>query len=110
MVDMEADNLRKKGTGKTGLALVAIAIGIVALIALAVYAFTIPGVFESVVKVALFIVVAIAVIAIIAYGAIMLISIPMYIAKGEQTQTSGNYSLDDIKPVENSSSDDPKND
>ena len=44
---MEADNVRKKGTGRTGLGLIAIAIGIIAAIALIVYALMIPGVFAS---------------------------------------------------------------
>ena len=49
---MEADNVRRKGTGKTGLGLIAIAIGIIAAIALIAYALMIPGVFESVIVIA----------------------------------------------------------
>jgi hypothetical protein len=107
---MEADNVRRKGTGKTGLALIAIAIGIIALIGLAVYALMIPGVLESVATIVAIVVAAIVVIGIIIYGVILLAAIPVYMAKGEKTQTTGNYNLEDVKPVENSSSDDPKND
>ena len=107
---MEADNVRKKGTGRTGLGLIAIAIGIVAAIALIVYALMIPGVFESVIMIAAYVVIGIIAVCAIIFGVIMLISIPMYMVKGEKTQTTGNYDLDDVKPVENSSSDDPKND
>ncbi len=49
------------------------------------------------------------VIAIVAYAIMLIIAVPMYIAKGEQVQEGVDYSLDDMKPVENSSSDDPKN-
>ena len=107
---MEADNVRKKGTGRTGLGLIAIAIGIVAAIALIVYALMIPGVFESVIMIAAYVVIGIIAVCAIIFGVIMLISIPMYMVKGEKTQTTGNYNLGDVKPVENTSSDDPKND
>ena len=107
---MEADNVRRKGTGKTGLGLIAIAIGIIAAIALIAYALMIQGVFESVIVIAAYVIIGIAAACIIAFGIIMLVSIPVYMVKGEKTQTTGNYNLEDVKPVENSSSDDPKND
>ena len=107
---MEADNVRKKGTGRTGLGLIAIAIGIIAAIALIVYALMIPGVFESVIIIAAYVIIGIVAICAIAFGIIMLVSIPVYMVKGEKTQATGNYNLEDVKPVENSSSDDPKND
>ncbi len=101
---------KKRSTAKSGIGVLLIVVAVVIAIALAVYALTIPGVFETVAKAAIFIVAAIVVIALIAYGAILLMAVPMYIAKGDTIQEGVDYSLDDIKPVENSSSDDPKND
>jgi hypothetical protein len=37
------------------------------------------------------------------------IAIPMYVKKGEQYQEGVDYSIDDVKPVKESSSEDKKN-
>ncbi len=105
----EAAGLKKKSTAKSGLGILLIVVAVVIAIALAVYALTIPGVLESVATIALLIVGAIIVIALVAYAITIIIAVPMYIAKGEQVQEGVEYGLDGIKPVENSSSDDPKN-
>jgi hypothetical protein len=100
---------QKVKTGKSGLGILLIVAGVIAIIALAAYALTVPGVFESVVTIAIYIVVAIAAIAVIAYAAMLILAVPMYMSKGDVVQTDVDYSIDDVKPVENSSSDDPKN-
>ncbi|MBR4503382.1 MAG: hypothetical protein IKP20_00085 [Candidatus Methanomethylophilaceae archaeon] len=100
---------QKVKTGKSGLGVLLIVAGIVVLIALVIYALTRPGIFESVVTIALYVVIALAVLAVIAYAAMMIMAVPMYMSKGDVVQTDVDYSLDDVKPVENSSSDDPKN-
>ena len=100
---------QKVKTGKSGLGVLLIAVAVVALIALAAYALTRPGIFESVVTIALYVVIAIAAIAVIAYASMLIMAVPMYMSKGDVVQTDVDYSLDDVKPVENSSSDDPKN-
>ncbi len=105
----EAAGVRKKSTAKSGLGILLIVVATVIAIGLAIYALTIPGVLESLASIALLIVGAIVVIAIVAYAIMLIIAVPMYIAKGEQVQEGVDYSLDDMKPVENSSSDDPKN-
>ncbi len=105
----EAAGLKKRSTVKSGLGLLLIVVAAVIAIALIVYALMIPGVFESVVTVIIYIAAAIAIIALVWYAFTIIIAVPMYMAKGEQVQEGVEYSLDDVKSVENSSSDDPKN-
>ncbi len=105
----EAAGLKKKSTAKSGLGILLIVVAAVIAIALAAYALMIPGVLESVATIALIIVGAIIVIALVAYAITIIIAVPMYIAKGEQVQEGVEYGLDGVKSVENSSSDDPKN-
>ena len=106
----QASNLKKVGTGKSGLGLLLIAAGVVALIALIVWALTNPDVLKDVVKVVIIIVVAIVVIALIIAGLMFVMAIPFYIKKGEQYQENVDYSIDDVKSVKESSSEDKKDD
>lgn len=105
----EAANTRKIGTGKSGLGLVLLAVGVIALIALVVWALTNPDILEATLTLIIFIVVAIIVIALIITGVMFIIAIPMYVKKGEQYQEGVDYSIDDVKPVKESSSEDKKN-
>ncbi|MBR4226168.1 MAG: hypothetical protein IKR86_05260 [Candidatus Methanomethylophilaceae archaeon] len=105
----EAAGLKRKSTAKSGLGILLIVAAAVIAIGLAVYALTIPGVFESLVSILLIVAGAIVVIALVVYAIMIIVAVPMYIAKGEQVQEGVEYGLDDVKPVENSSSDDPRN-
>ncbi len=105
----EASNMKKIGTGKSGLGLVLLAVGVIALIALVVWALTNPDILEAAVTLVIFIVAAIIVIALIIAGVMFIIAIPMYVKKGEQYQEGVDYSIDDVKPVKESSSEDKKN-
>lgn len=96
-------------TGKSGLGLLLIAAAVIVIIALVAYALTVPGVFESVVTIALYAGAAIIAVVLIIYAATLILAVPMYMAKGDVVQKDIDYSLSDVKPVENSSSDDPKN-
>ena len=82
---------------------------IIALIALIAWALTNPGVLEATLTVIAIIVVAIIVIALIIAGLMFFLAIPMYVKKGEQYQEGVDYSIDDVKSVKESSSEDKKN-
>jgi len=82
----EASNLKKAGTGKSGLGILLIAVGVVALIAVVVWALTNPDILEATINVIIIIVVAIVVIALIIAGVMLLMAIPLYVKKGEQYQ------------------------
>ncbi|MBQ7621208.1 MAG: hypothetical protein IJV47_01450 [Candidatus Methanomethylophilaceae archaeon] len=105
----EASNLKKAGTGKSGLGILLIAVGVVALIAVVVWALTNPDILEATINVIIIIVVAIVVIALIIAGVMLLMAIPLYVKKGEQYQENVDYSIDDVKSVKESSSEDKKN-
>ncbi|MBR4685437.1 MAG: hypothetical protein IKP04_02790 [Candidatus Methanomethylophilaceae archaeon] len=106
MADNEVRNMKKTGTGKSAIGLVLVGIGIVALIGLVIWFLTVPGVLESLLFIALAIVVIVAIIA----GIICIIALPMYAYKGEQYQEGVDYSLSDVKPVKESSSEDDNDD
>ena len=88
MADNEVRNMKKTGTGKSAIGLVLVGIGIVALIGLIIWFLTVPGVLES----------------------LLFIALPMYAYKGEQYQEGVDYSLSDVKPVKESSSEDDNDD
>ncbi|MBE6528875.1 MAG: hypothetical protein E7Z64_06955 [Thermoplasmata archaeon] len=105
----EAANLRKAPTGKSGLGLILLAIGIIALIGLIAWALMDPDILEATMTLILFIGAAILIIAVLIMAAMILLAIPMYVKKGETYQVDIDYSLDDVKPVKESSSEDKKN-
>ena len=98
-------NTVRKGTGKTAVALAAIVAAGLIIIGLIIYALTIPGVFESLVTILIYAIGIIAVIALVAFAIYSVSSVVVYATKGEITQTDGEYSIDDVEPVENSSGD-----
>ena len=106
---MSGNNMRKAKTGKSALGLVGIAIGVILLVIAVAYALSQPGVLEPVASAAVLIVLAIVGIAITIGAVIALSAIPMYAYKGEQYQENVDYSLDDVKSVKESSSEDKKN-
>ncbi len=105
----EASNMKKASTTKSGLGLLLLAVGIIALIGLIVWAMTVPGVLEATMTLIVFIVIALIVIALVIVGLTFILAVPMYIKKGEEYQEGVDYSLSDVKPVRESSSEDKKN-
>ena len=105
-----ATNMKREKTWPSAMMLVLLGIGIIVLIAMIIYALTIPGVFESVLTAALIIVVAVAAAIIIIYALMAILAIPMYAYKGESYQNDISYDLKDVKSVkEKNSEDDEKN-
>lgn len=104
----EARNMKKAGTGKSAIGLVFVAIGVIILIALAIWVLSDPAVLEAFMNLVLVIVGAIVVIVLIIIGVMFIMAIPMYAAKGEQYQDGVDYSLSDVKSVKESSSEDDK--
>ena len=102
-------NMKKAGTGKSALGLVLIAIGIIAIIAAVVWVLMQPGALETLANVAVVAILVIFGIIIIFYAVVALAAIPIYAMKGEQYQEGIDYSMDDVQPVKESSSEDPKN-
>lgn len=93
------------GTGKSALMMVLIVVVIAAAIAAL---FLIPGVLESLVWILIIIGIAIAAIAAIIFVCMVVLAVPMYVAKGEEYQTDISYDLDDVKPVKETSSEEDK--
>ncbi len=106
---MTTDMERKK-TWPSALMMVLLGVGVIALIALIVYALMIPGVFESVLNIAVIVVIAIVAVMIIIYAVMAILAIPMYAYKGELYQKDVSYSLDDIKSVKEKNSEDDEKD
>jgi hypothetical protein len=106
----EAANLKKQGTGKSALGLVLIAIGVVACIGLVIWVLTNPQALAATLTFIVIVILAIVVIALIIAGVMFIIAIPTYAMKGEQYQEGVDYSLKDVKPVkESSSEEEPEN-
>ena len=101
---------RRVGTGKSALALIAIAVLVVALVAVIAWALTQPGVLESVATVAAVVIVAVVIIAVIAYIVYAVLAVAFYAAKGDVVQTGVDHSLDDISAVEGNTMDDDRGD
>jgi len=93
------------GTGKSALMMVLV----VAIIAAAIAAlFLIPGALESLVIVLVVIAVAIAAIVAVIFLCMVVLAVPMYVAKGEEYQTDISYSIDDVESVKETSSEEKK--
>ena len=93
------------GTGKSALMMVLV----VAIIAAAIAAlFLIPGALESLVIVLAVIAVAIVAIVAVIFLCMVVLAVPMYVAKGEEYQTDISYSIDDVESVKETSSEETK--
>lgn len=104
-----AYNMEKKKTGPSALLLLLLVVAVIAVIALAVYALTLPGMLESVLTAGLIILGAVVAVIVIVFIAMMLLAVPMYAYKGESYQKDVSYSLDDVESVKEKSSEDDKN-
>jgi hypothetical protein len=102
-------NMEREKTWPSALMLILLGVGIVTLIGLIVYALMIPGVLESVLNIALIVIVGIIAVIIIIYAVMAIIAIPMYAYKGESYQKDVSYDLNDVESVkERKSEDDDK--
>ena len=105
-MEQQPSNLKRTSTTKSGILIV---IGIVLLVALGAYILMTPGILDSLLTIAIVVGIVIIASVIIIYAAIAIMAIPMYMHKGEQYQDGISYGMDSVKTVENSSSEDRKN-
>ena len=96
---------KRAGTGKSALMMILTAAIIIAAIAAL---FLIPGALETTLWVIVIIGVAIAAIVAVVYICMVVLAVPMYVAKGEEYQTDISYSLDDVESVKETSSEEKK--
>ena len=93
------------GTGKSALMMILVAAIVIAAIAAL---FLIPGALESLVIVLAVIAIAIVAIAAVIFLCMVVLAVPMYVAKGEEYQTDISYSIDDVESVKETSSEEKK--
>ena len=105
-MEQQPSNLKRTSTTKSGILIV---IGIVRLVALGGYILMTPGILDSLLTIAIVVGIVIIASVMIIYAAIAIMAIPMYMHKGEQYQDGISYGMDSVKTVENSSSEDRKN-
>jgi len=105
-MEQQPSNLKRTSTTKSGILIV---IGIVLLVALGAYILMTPGILDSLLTIAIVVGIVIIASVMIIYAAIAIMAIPMYMHKGEQYQDGISYGMDNVKTVENSSSEDRKN-
>ena len=105
-MEQQPSNLKRTSTTKSGSLIV---IGIVLLVALGAYILMTPGILDSLLTIAIVVGIVIIASVMIIYAAIAIMAIPMYMHKGEQYQDGISYGMDSVKTVENSSSEDRKN-
>ena len=105
----EASNLKRESTPKSGLGILLLVIAVVGIIGLIAWALTNPDILAATINVIIIIVVAIVILILIVTGIMLIMAVPIYIKKGEQYQEGVDYSIDDVKPVKESSSEDKKN-
>lgn len=105
-MEQQPANLKRTSTTKSGILIV---IGIVLLVALGAYILMTPGILDSLLTIAIVVGIVIIASVMIIYAAIAIMAIPMYMHKGEQYQDGISYGMDSVKTVENSSSEDRKN-
>ncbi len=101
--------MKTASTTKSGLGILLLVVAAVAIIGLIVWALTNPDILKTTVNVIIVIGIAILVIVLIISGLMLILAVPYYMKKGEQYQDGVDYSIDDVKPVKESSSEDKKN-
>ena len=95
----------RAGTGKSALMMVlVVAIVIAAIAAL----FLIPDAFENLMIALAVIAIAIAAIVAVVFIFMVILAVPMYVAKGEEYQTDVSYSIDDVESIKETSSEEKK--
>ena len=96
---------KREGTGKSALMMLLVAAIVIAAIAAL---FLIPGALDSVMMVLIVIAIAIAAIVAVVFICMVVLAVPMYVAKGEEYQTDISYSIDDVESVKETSSEEKK--
>ena len=102
---MNMVEVKREGTGKSALMMLLV---VVIIAAAAAALFLIPGALESLVWVLVIIGIAIAAIVAIIFIFMVILAVPMYVAKGEEYQTDISYSIDDVESVKETSSEEKK--
>ncbi len=100
----------RKGTGRSAVGLLIIAVLIIALFGAIVWAFSQPGFMEELANVLVITVVVLVIICIIAYVAYAFLAVAFYASKGEVVQKGVDHSIDDVRGVEGRTLDDDRND
>lgn len=109
---MEDNGMRteRKGTGKSAVGLLIVAVMVVVVIAAFAWALSQPGFFEELVNILVLAVIVIVAVLVAAYIAYAFIAVAMYAKKGEVVQTGVTHSIDDVKGVEGRTLDENGND
>ena len=100
---MEASNLKRRSVTK---GLPFLLLGILAIIAIAVYIILNPEILKDLLYLAIIVIIALFAIVVILFAVMMILAIPFYFLKGEQYQDGTSYDLKDVKSVKESSSED----
>lgn len=69
-----------------------------------------PGVAEDMLYIVGITLVAVVIVVIVAYVAYAFLAIPMYMLKGEEYQENVDYSIDDVRPIEDETDRDRRRD
>lgn len=102
--------IERRGTGRSALGLVVIALLVIAIITVVAWAFTQSGFLDEVVNIIAVGAVVLVIVLIIAYIVFGVLAVAMYASKGEIVQKGVNHSLGDVKGVEGRTLDDEGND
>ncbi len=106
---MDPYSVKKESTGKSGLAILLIAVVIIAVVGITAWIlYSNPDILKNVLYVILIIIAAIVIIAVAIWIITALLAIPYYIAKGESYQDDASYNLDDVSSAGEVRSDDKK--
>ena len=96
---------KREGTGKSALMMVLVVVIIAAAIAAL---FLVPGALESLIWILVIIGIAIVAVVAVIFVFMVILAVPMYVAKGEEYQTGISYSIDDVESVKETSSEEKK--
>ena len=96
---------KKAKTTGSAIMLVLVPVVIIAAIALL---FLIPGALDTVAWIIALVLIAIVAVAVVVFVFMVILAVPMYVAKGEEYQTDISYSIDDVESVKETSSEEKK--
>lgn len=102
--------IERRGTGRSALGLVVIAVLVIAIIAVVAWALAQPGFLDELVNIIAVVAVVLVIVLIIAYIVFGVLAVAMYASKGEIVQKGVDHSLDDVRGVEGRTLDDEGND
>jgi len=96
---------KREGTGKSALMMLLIVVIVAAAVAAL---FLIPGALDTVAWIIAIVLIAIVAVAVVVFVFMVILAVPMYVAKGEEYQTDISYSIDDVESVKETSSEEKK--